>query len=161
MSFLFGGASEANLIGVHPDLVRVARQALILSSQDFSVAEGLRSTEEEAEHVANGTSHTMNSKHLLQGDGYGHALDLVPFVNGKTLWALPASVQWNFIYPVAAAVQAAAEIEKVRIRWGGCWDRQLNDLPGTVGGLKQAVADYCVRHAGPDFLDGPHYEIVT
>lgn len=159
MTYLLGPTSQARMAGVHPDLVRVALHAIQITSQDFAVTEGVRSAEEEAAHVANGTSHTMNSMHLPQRDGFGHALDLVPWVNGALLWALPAIVQWNFIYPVAVAVQTAAIAEKVRIRWGGVWDRTLNDLPLDADALKKAVSNYCVRHVGPDLLDGPHYEI--
>lgn len=159
MTYLLGEKSLERMKGIHPDLARMVRHAIQITAQDFAVTEGLRSTEEEEKHVANGTSHTMNSMHLKQRDGYGHAVDLVPWVNGRSLWKLPAVVQWNFIYPMAAAVQAAALAEKVRIRWGGAWDRSLNALPEGADALKQAVADYCVRHAGPDFLDGPHFEI--
>lgn len=147
------------MAGVHPDLVRVTLHAIQITSQDFAVTEGVRSAEEEAKHVANGTSHTMNSMHLPQRDGFGHALDMVPWVNGALVWALPASVQWGFFYPVAAAMQTAALAEKVRLRWGGCWDLTLNDLAPGSDALKNAVAAYCVRHAGPDFLDAPHHEI--
>lgn len=158
--FLFGDQSMAHLAGVHPDLVRVARRAIQISTQDFSVEEGLRTAADEAKHVADGTSHTTKSKHLVQADGFGHALDLVPVVAGKSLWTVAPALQWSFIYPVAAAVRTASIAEKVPVRWGGVWDRTLGDLGDTPDLLKTAIANYCTRHNGPDFLDGPHFELV-
>lgn len=159
MTFALSQQSQEKLYGVHPDLVRVVKRAILVTTEDFAVTEGVRTTAEEAEHVANGTSHTMNSKHLVQSDGYGHASDLVPWVNGALVWALPAAVQWKFIYPVAAAVQEAAIAESVRLRWGGCWDKVFNDIAAGADALQAAVVEYCTRHPGPDFLDGPHFEL--
>ena len=45
---------------------------------DFSVREGVRTPETQKEYVAKGVSKTMASKHLIQPDGYGHAVDLYP-----------------------------------------------------------------------------------
>lgn len=159
MTFALGARSLENLVRVHPALIAVAKAAIELTPQDFSIDEGVRSLIEEEQHVADDTSRTLNSKHLLQPDGFGHAVDAVPFVGGKSLWALPASMHWTFIYPVAAAFQLAAVSLNTRIRWGGCWDRVLNDLPAGPEGLRTAVGSYCARHEGPDFLDGPHFEI--
>lgn len=152
--FMFGAKSLANLVGVHPDLVRVIQRALRISDMDFSVQEGLRTLEQQTLYVQHGTSKTMDSKHLKQPDGFGHAVDLVPFMGGQPRW------EWPVIYPVADAMHQAAIAETVRLRWGGVWDRVLNDLPGGAAELKAAVASYCTRHPGPDFLDGPHYELV-
>lgn len=151
--FNFGTASEAHLVGVHPDLVRIARHAIAVSTQDFTVLEGLRSIEQQRINVAKGVSKTMDSKHLKQTDGFGHAVDLVPVLGGKPRW------EWPLIYPVALAMHNAAMAENVNLRWGGVWDKLLRDLPGTIAGLTQSVHDYCVRHPGPDFLDGPHFEL--
>jgi peptidoglycan L-alanyl-D-glutamate endopeptidase CwlK len=46
---------------------------------DFSVAEGIRTEDRQKELVASGKSKTMNSKHLRQSTGYGHAVDLYPY----------------------------------------------------------------------------------
>lgn len=152
-------ASRAALAGVHPKLVAVV-QAAIAAGPEFLVEEGLRSPEVEAQHVANGTSHTSQSRHLRQADGFGHAVDLVPLVGGKSLWTVAKPLQWGFIYPVAFAVQGAACAAGLPIRWGGVWDRWLNSLARSPEALKAAVGNYCARHNGPDFLDGPHFELV-
>lgn len=158
--FLLSQQSIKKLQGVEPRLVAVVNAAITQTTQDFCVTEGLRSTGEEAKHVANGTSHTMNSMHLVQPDGFSHAVDLVPVVDGSLIWSLPATVQWKFIYPVAEAMRACAAAAGVRLRWGGAWDRCLNDLAPSAEKLKADVVTYCARHVGPDFLDGPHYELI-
>lgn len=155
MTFSLGAKSIKNLKGVHPDLVRVVQRAIVLTTQDFTVQEGLRSLEVQRDYVARGVSKTMASKHLKQPDKFGHAVDLVPVVNGVPRW------EWPIIYPVAAAMHLAAEELRVALRWGGVWDKNFQALVGSPTALKQAVADYCVRHPGPDFLDGPHYELIS
>lgn len=154
MTYKLGSRSRSELTGVHPYLVAVVEKAITYTSQDFSVHDGIRSMAEQEEYVRRGASKTLNSKHLTQDDGYGHAVDLVPYVNRSLRW------EWPLIYPIAAAMHRAAQECGVTLRWGGVWDRKLNELDGTPEGLKQAVEDYCKRHPGPDFLDGPHYELV-
>lgn len=163
MAYSLGAKSRAELAGVHPDLVRVVNRAIVLTKQDFSVHDGLRTEAEQRRLVDRRASRTMNSKHRRQAaTGYGHAVDLVPFINGKLRW------EWGPIYSIAAAVLQAALEEGVRLRWGGVWDRALADLApaGTAmadlpAALKAAVAGYCVRHPGPDFIDGPHFELLS
>ncbi len=75
--FKFGGRSEKELAGVHPDLVAVCRRALKLSKIDFGILDGLRTPEEQARYVAEGRSWTKNSRHLT-----GHAIDFGVYVNG-------------------------------------------------------------------------------
>lgn len=154
-TFVFGPTSERELVGVHPGLVRVVRRALTLSACDFVVHDGIRTLEEQKRFVAQGFSKTMRSKHLE-----GKAVDLVPVVEGKLRW------WWPQIYQVAAAMRLAAEAEGVRVWWGCVWDRPLNDLARGVtdmkmlaGRMKQEGLDYNARHAGPDFPDGPHFEV--
>ena len=83
----------------------------------------------------------------------GHAVDLVPIARGQPRW------EWPIIYPVAVAMIKAAKELNIDITWGGIWDRDLDQLPETVEELKKAVEAYCARHPGPDFLDGPHYQL--
>lgn len=158
MAYRLGAKSRAELAGVHPDLLRVVERAIQITTQDFSVHDGLRTDAEQANYVAAGTSTTLDSKHLKQGDSFGHAVDLVPFINGKLRW------EWPAIYPIAAAMHQAARELGVRLRWGGVWDRALSDLPGDPDGLEKAVNAYVARRkrAGAKrvFIDGPHFEVV-
>jgi peptidoglycan L-alanyl-D-glutamate endopeptidase CwlK len=154
MPFVLGAGSRKELTGVHPKLISVVERAIKLTTQDFSVHDGLRTQEEQQALVSRGASKTMKSKHRAQaGDGYGHAVDLVPFINGKLRW------EWGAIWPIASAVHKAAAAEGVSLIWGAVWDRKMSQYDGTIVGLKAAVEAYKVRHPGPDFLDGPHFQI--
>lgn len=153
MPYILGTSSRQHLIGVHPHLVEVVEQAIRLTAQDFTVMEGVRSLAQEKRNVAKGVSKTLNSKHLKQADGYGHAVDLVPWYGGAAHWS------WPHIYPIAAAMREAAIHRGVAIRWGGVWDRTLAELGNTPVAIEQAVREYERRHPGPDFLDGVHFEL--
>src|SRR3546814_6941737 len=84
-------------------------RAIEITIQDFTVFDGIRSVKEQQQHVANGTSQTMKSKHL---DGL--AVDLVPWV-GKPVW------EWDRIYPIAFAMDQAGNESGLesKNRWGG------------------------------------------
>lgn len=151
--FSLGKKSIAELQGVHPSLVEVVSRAIQLTNQDFSVHDGLRTEAEQREYVRRGVSKTMNSMHREQADGWGHAVDLVPWINGQLRW------EWEPIYHIAAAVKAAADELRIGLTWGGVWDRTMTQLAGGPASLKAAVAEYSKRHPGPDFLDGPHYQL--
>lgn len=156
--YTLGKKSLVALEGVHPTLVEVVKKAIELTTQDFSVFEGLRTTARQKEYVRRGVSKTMDSKHLEQSDGFGHAVDLVPYVDGVLRW------EWPPIYAIAVAMDAAATALGVadNIRWGGIWDRRMSQYgTGTPIAMETAVADYCKRHPGPDFIDGPHFELRT
>lgn len=117
MTFALGTKSLRNLDGVHPDLVKVVKLAIKRSPVDFQVAEGLRTLARQKLLVAQGFSKTMKSRHLT-----GHAVDLVPLLNGKLRW------DWPAIYQIAPVVKLAAAELKVPIEWGGDW-RSFKDGP--------------------------------
>ena len=108
--FKFGFRSEQRLKGVHPDLQRVVRRALEISSIDFAVLEGVRPIERQQELVKSGASQTMKSRHLT-----GHAVDIAPFVGNQVRW------DWPLYYKLAEAMYAAARELNVPIEWGGRW----------------------------------------
>lgn len=151
MPFMLGQRSRDELRGVHPRLVALVKDAIALSPVDFAVVDGLRTVEEQKALFNRGASKTMNSRHLRQeSTGFGHAVDLVPVLNGTPRW------EWPLIYPVAATMRTLARRHSLPIRWGGVWDARLNDLAGDIDAEVRA---YCERHPGPDFIDGPHYEL--
>lgn len=154
MVYALSAQSNTALFRVHPLLVRCVQRAIRLSSQDFVVFEGLRSEAQQIANVAKQVSWTTNSKHLAQRDGFAHAVDLVPMHDGGPRW------EWPLIYPVAWAMKQASEALGLQLRWGGVWDRTLSGLGNSPEALRDAVGQYCVRHAGPDKLDGPHYEVL-
>ena len=155
--YRFGAASLKEMTGVHPGLVRVWNHAISISLVDFAVHDGLRTLAEQTEYVRAGVSTTMNSMHLPQPDGFGHASDLVPYVNGKLRW------EWPPIYQIAEAVRASAVFQDVRIVWGGVWDRTLNDLPSGANNLEKEVQAYVSRRRRLGkrkvFIDGPHFQL--
>ena len=114
---IFSKRSLKNLQNVHPDLVKVVTAALQLSAVDFAVVEGVRDLETQRKYVAKGVSKTMHSRHLLQPDGYGHAIDLYPYYDGSVQVEAPTS-EWR---KVAAAMKKAACDLGVSITWGGDW----------------------------------------
>lgn len=115
--YTFSARSEQRLQGLHPDLVRVVRKALTISEVDFAVIEGLRTQERQAELLAAGASTTLNSRHIT-----GHAIDLAPFIGGEIRW------DWPPFHKIAAAMKAAATLERVAIEWGGDW-KKFRDGP--------------------------------
>lgn len=149
MTYILGGNSNANLTGVHPDVVRVVRRAITLTTVDFAVIEGRRTLTRQKQLVDSGASKTLASKHLT-----GDAVDLAAWVGGRHSW------DWPLYYRLAEAMRDAAIIEQVKLRWGGVWDRCLNDLQGD---LEDDVADYVKRRKAMKpgesvFIDGPHFE---
>lgn len=152
MSFQFGKRSERELVGVHPEMVRVVRLALERSSIDFGITDGLRTVSEQEDLVKRGASKTMLSRHLKQLDtGYGEAVDLVGYLHGKPRY------EWPVVFKVAEAMQEAAEDLGVPIRWGGAWAR-MNNADGPKKLQKKYIARKQAKGKKP-FLDGPHFEL--
>lgn len=156
MTYSLGSKSLAELDGVHPKLVKIVKRAIELTDQDFSVHDGLRTVAEQREYVRRGVSKTMNSMHMKQADGYGHAVDLVPYINGQLRW------EWKPIFNVAVAVRLAAGELEIPLLWGGVWDRGFLDLDGTAAMMEQAVSSYIGRRRAlgkTAFIDGPHWQL--
>lgn len=151
--YVLGNKSKQELQGVHPNLVKVVELAIQLTSVDFGVHDGLRTMQEQRNYVARGVSRTLRSKHLPQSDGYGHAVDLVPYIGGRLRW------EWGPIWHIALAVDEAATRLRVPIVWGAVWDKTMMQYGGSIDSLKKEVENYKYRHPGPDFLDGPHYQL--
>lgn len=135
--YRLGSRSIERLTGVHPDLVKVVRRAIELTAQDFIVIEGVRTDKRQRELYGQGrtagelviagvdpalakpnmqkVTWTLKTNHFKQSDGYGHAVDLVPY-----------PVDWNNISKFDAIADAMAEAAKeigVSIRHGADWDQ--------------------------------------
>lgn len=119
--YKLGSKSAKTLEGVHPNLIAVVEKAITLSKQDFTVLEGIRTPARQRELYAQGRTKpgpvvtwTMNSRHFVQEDGFGHAVDLAPW-----------PIDWNSTKKfdlIAEAMFAAAKELGVSIRWGADWD---------------------------------------
>ncbi len=154
MTYRLGRHSVRELEGVHSGLVHVAHKAIVLTDIDFTVHDGLRTMPEQREYVRTGVSKTLKSEHLPQEeDDLGHAMDLVPFINGKLRWELEAC------YEIARAVRQAARDEGVAIRWGGCWQRLDDDVRDPALMVEEYVAKRRRQGRRP-FVDAPHYELL-
>lgn len=109
--YILSQRSQNNLNGVHQDLVQVVYKALIFSEYDFVVIEGVRSLARQKELMKEGKSKTLNSRHLT-----GHAVDIVPLVNGSIPWH-----DWSAFESVSKAMKQAAHQLGVSMNWGGDW----------------------------------------
>lgn len=115
--FKFSKRSLNVLVGVHPDLQKVARRAIELTEVDFIITEGRRTVERQKELVAKGASKTMNSRHLT-----GHAIDVVAWDGTKVSYSAV------FMLQIATSFKAAASELKIPIVWGGDWGRTEKKL---------------------------------
>ena len=115
MTFAFSQSSLSRLKGVHPKLIAVAEQALSYGVMDLTILPdgGARTLDKEKEMIAGGHSETLNSKHLIQPDGFGHAIDIAPF-----------PVDFNDIpeFTTMATLMFRAAMDlHIEIVWGGHW----------------------------------------
>lgn len=115
--FKLSRRSLRNLEGVHEDLVSVIKLAIQKTSIDFVVIEGVRTLKRQRQLVAMGKSKTLNSRHLT-----GHAVDVVPIVNGKISW------DWKHYYVLCPYIEAAAEELNIPIVGGWRW-KTFPDAP--------------------------------
>lgn len=109
--FKLGTTSLRELDRVHADLVAVVQRAIVLTAQDFSVHDGIRTLADQQRLVAKGASQTLDSRHQT-----GHAVGLAPYINDKLRW------EWEPIYMIADGVRVATQELKIPLRWGGAWD---------------------------------------
>lgn len=121
--FNLSARSLQRLDGVHPRLVEIVKLAIQRTTVDFTVVEGVRTAERQRELVAQGASQTQNSLHLKQQDGFGHAVDLAPLVDGAIPWN-----DWEQFRRLADVVKACAVELGTPVEWGGDW-KSLKDGP--------------------------------
>lgn len=123
--FKLSQASLTHLEGVHPDLVAVVKLAIEISEIDFSVIDGVRTFEEQYQHYLNKASPLNGIKRGHHKDGIkgtgvsrhqtGHAVDLAPWVNGKSRF------EDAYCDKVAKFMFQAAKELNISLEWGGNW----------------------------------------
>lgn len=140
-----GKVSIAKLQGVHPNLVKVIEASIKECPVDFTIVYGVRSINEQKSLYAlgrtainpdgksakkplgnivtqkNGT--TNKSNHQVKSDGFGHAVDFVPYLNGSINWNAD-----NEFKVIAAHIMATAKCLDIAIVWGGVW-KSMPDMP--------------------------------
>jgi peptidoglycan L-alanyl-D-glutamate endopeptidase CwlK len=150
----FGKASEANLVLVHPDLIRLFRE--VIKHWDCTVTDGVRTIAEQKLNIKRGVSKTMDSKHLprnekgeLNEDGKAWAVDVMPYpVDWDAIEKGIAAVkrvdpgmQTLEAYGFVGFVQGMAAAMGIELRVGADWDNDRN-------------------FANHTFVDLPHFEKV-
>ena len=138
MAYSLSVRSLKALEGVEPGLVKVVKAAIKKTTQDFLVVQGCRTKEEMwanygkgrtvAQLAAKGVpaiyakpkegkvtwlNDPLKSNHRVHPDGFGHAVDLVPY-----------PVDWNDLAKfkaISVAMKAAAKELSVAMSWGGDW----------------------------------------
>ena len=123
---VFGSKSLSKLQGVHPNLVKVMMEAIKDSPIDFTITDGVRTTEMQQALYAKGRTAKggivtnvdgvkKKSNHQFKSDNLGHAVDLYPYVNGK--------IDFNDVggrLPlIADHILATANSLGIAINWGG------------------------------------------
>ena len=134
MHFKLSTRSLNTLATVHPDMQRVVKRAIEISTVDFIVVQGKRTWDEQARLYGQGrtvnqmavaglpvvyaqpgkpkVTWTMKSNHLS-----GKAVDLVAWVNGGISW----DTTKGYYQVIAHAMKTAARDLGVDINWGGDW----------------------------------------
>lgn len=148
---------------VHPHLCLMVRNAISITPVDFAVHDGLRTHAEQVEYVRTGVSKTLKSFHIPGGERtrgikteYGQAVDLVPYINGKLRW------EWDPIYKIVLAMHDSLPHVGAsnKIRWGGVWDRTLDQLdPYNLEAEREAYRQRRKAQGKRAFSDGPHFQI--
>ncbi len=146
MTFSLGARSRKAMVGLDPRLIAVIERAIQITPQDFMVNEGVRTPARQRQLYAQGrtapgpiVTWVKVSNHFAAGDGYGKAVDIYPWMNGKpNLSSSPAAMK--AYVDIAKAMFAAAGELGVPLRWGANWD-----------------GDGVIREKGE--TDNPHFEI--
>lgn len=108
--------SVDRLHGVHPALVDWAFR--VVSIMDVRVIYGVRTQEEQRQLLKAKATRTMNSYHLIQSTGYGHAIDLAPYpIDWKDL---------NRFYVMGGIGLAIAHDMDLPVTWGRDWDGDMD-----------------------------------
>lgn len=105
------------LKGVNPRLVAMVAVAATMTTQQFTVSEGVRTIEKQRQMVKEGKSKTMQSKHLS-----GDAVDIYPLTADRK------AIDWQGFERLASVMRAAADKLGIIVEWGGSW-KQFIDKP--------------------------------
>ena len=111
--------------------------------------------EEQEKLVASGRSQTMKSKHLIQDDGFSHAVDVVAYDGSDVVWEI------NVYDNICDAFKKAAQLHGVSIKWGAAWSEgDIRSYPGTAEDAMMKYVDLRRSEGRRPFIDGPHFELI-
>lgn len=142
---VFGKRSLQSLEGVHPNMVKLMKEAIKDSPIDFTITDGVRTTKEQQALYAKGRTAAgsivttrdgviRKSEHQAKSDGFGYAVDLYAYKNGKIDFNDTKSLEI-----IAAHIKATAKCMGINIIWGG---------------------DFKATKTLPKGWDKPHFELV-
>ena len=155
MTFRLSQRSMDRLEGVHPAMTAVVERAIQLTDVDFGVTQGVRTLDEQKANVAAGRSQTMASKHLLQDDGFSHAVDVVAYVGSDVSWEL------NMYDNICDAFKTAAEEVECSIKWGAAWSEgDIRTYSSSAEDAMMAYVDLRRSQGRRPFIDAPHFELM-
>ncbi len=155
MTFRLSQRSMDRLEGVHPAMTAVVERAIQLTDVDFGVTQGVRTLDEQKANVAAGRSQTMASKHLLQDDGFSHAVDVVAYVGSDVSWEL------NMYDNICDAFKTAAEEVGCSVKWGAAWSEgDIRTYSSSAEDAMMAYVDLRRSQGRRPFIDAPHFELM-
>lgn len=117
--YVFSADGEALLKHLHPQLLRVVRRVMGYQAMDLKVIRTLSTVEIQKQKMAEGTSKTLNSRHLPDENGFAGAVDLAPY---------PVDFDDVKRFGILMGLVAAAAAEEFGSKWkdiirlGGNWD---------------------------------------
>ena len=123
-----GKGSLKTLQGLHPNLVKVITEAIKDTPVDFTCTDGVRTTAEQQALYAKGRTKAggivtkvdgviKKSNHQIKADGFGHAVDLYPYVDGR----VDFNDDGEHLTAIATHIKATARRLGIKIGWGGDW----------------------------------------
>ena len=115
--FKLSKKSLGKLDEVNPDLQKLVKNAIGLSTIDFGISEGMRTKERQQILYDTGKSQTMNSRHLT-----GHAVDVYAWKDGAVSW------EFEDYETINVAFSQAAKLTNTPYVWGGSW-KSFKDGP--------------------------------
>lgn len=130
----FSKRSIDNLVGVHPDVVRLMNASITDSPVDFTITEGVRTTARQQQLYAQGRTKPgirvtqldgvkSKSNHQAKADGFGHAVDIYPYFDGKVQTGGSGNEKEVIkkLKQISDHIKKKAAELKIKIVWGGDW----------------------------------------
>ena len=156
MAYKLSTRSRERLIGIDSKLKEAVSLAITYTKIDFGVIEGLRTEKRQRTLVDSGASKTMKSKHLIQEDGFCHAVDVVAYDGSDVVWEI------NVYDDICDAFRKAAIEVGISIKWGAAWSEgDIRSYEGTAEEAMNAYIDLRRSQGRRPFIDGPHFEIIA
>lgn len=138
-----GKTSRERLDTCHKDIIAIMED--VIQYYDFSILEGIRTTEKQQEYFNTGRSKLdgikKKSKHQDDGSGKSRAIDIMPFKQGENAFSGKEKDNRRFYYLAGLVKLSAIKLKQAGIIshdviWGGDWDsddvysdQNFDDLP--------------------------------